>query len=976
VPREVDETLTYDDGTGPGKVGPSDLPRGTAVERYLILDRVGEGGMGIVYAAFDPALDRRVALKFLNRNRSDASDVFERRLLREAQAMARLSHPNVVAAYDVGTFYGHVFVAMEFVDGTDLRRWLREPGRTFDEIVDAFCAAGRGLAAAHAAGVVHRDFKPGNVLVDRSDRPRVTDFGLSRAAQSGSADAIAGEEPESEERPRTLLSGQFDTSLTRTGAVLGTPSYMSPEQLLGRSVDERSDQFSFSVALYEAVHGEHPFRGSDTSQLVDNAVAGRVAPPPPSANVPRWCRRALLRGLQTRPEDRFPSMDALLAELSERPRRRRRNLVVAAIAALVAAAGVLALWPGDPERAAPRCQNGSARLDRIWDAPRQESARAAFERAGRGGAETWKSFAAILDRRTSAWAAMHDQACAATHVHGGQSAEVLDLRMECLDRKLQEMNALVEAFADKPDAAALDRSVEAADKLSPISACADIANLRAVVPLPEDAAARAKVAAVRQRLARSRALYDAGRYEQGRAYMAPLKAEADALGYAPLASEAAKALADHLSVLDKLEEAEKALFEAAEKAVSGRDAELEAEAWVSLVSNYARQGKVAEGLLAARTAELAVGRAHADPALRARLMGNTGYVNRNAGNLTAAFDYFRRAADLRKQSVGVGSTLYADALGNAGGVLVDLGRTREALTYIEESLAVRRAVLRPGHPDLAFSYHALGVANSDLGRFRHARDSLQQAVDLRTAELGPEHTETLFSLQSLAQAESGLGNYARSLELYDRLLTIQRRVLGPDHIFLGAVYLEVGDTQRSAGLLDRAEQSLRSAIAHNARLGAPEHVNTGFALTSLGLLHNGRGQHRLGLEECRRAMAILRKELGDDSSGLSWTQECIGEALLGAGDVLAARAELEAALEGASKPDAAPQRIAALRFQLARALDTIPSEKTRARELARMALDQLRAAEGAPPELVARIEAWLAPAKDGQRRDQRREQGR
>jgi TolB-like protein/Tfp pilus assembly protein PilF len=292
--------------------------------RYALLELVAGGGMGVVYLARDPELNRKVAVKLLRPSawarlsRSEARS----RLLREAQAMAQLSHPNVIAVYDVGTFEDQVFIAMEYISGHTLSQWLEQEHRSTREILDVFVPAGRGLAAAHAAGVVHRDFKPDNVLISETGQVKVLDFGLARAIETA--------QEEHRLRPsHTPGAGGVEVStpgvlaepLTRTGTFLGTPNYMAPEQLMCQSTAAGSDQFSYCVALYEALYGERPFHGNTVETLLADVVAGKVKEPPNSHGVPGWVRRILLRGLSPDPDDRYPSVDALLQALVEGQKR-------------------------------------------------------------------------------------------------------------------------------------------------------------------------------------------------------------------------------------------------------------------------------------------------------------------------------------------------------------------------------------------------------------------------------------------------------------------------------------------------------------------------------------------------------------------------------------------------------------------------------------------------------------------------------
>jgi serine/threonine protein kinase len=277
------------------------------IGRFKVTHKLGEGGMGVVYAAHDAELDRNVAIKLL---RSDSGDTSSGRvrLLREARAMAKLSHPNVITIYDVGALDQHVFIAMELVHGTSLRSWLKQRPRTWRGALECFVEAGRGLAAAHSAGLIHRDFKPDNVLVGDDGRVRVLDFGLARASD-GEPDDVT---PDGESFSPAEAVGR----LTLTGAVIGTPGYMAPEQWRGGDVDHRTDQFAFCIALWEAVFGQRPFGGSGATAIAARVMAGDIRRPPEDRNVPAWLVRVLRRGLSVDPAQRYRSMDALLAVLS------------------------------------------------------------------------------------------------------------------------------------------------------------------------------------------------------------------------------------------------------------------------------------------------------------------------------------------------------------------------------------------------------------------------------------------------------------------------------------------------------------------------------------------------------------------------------------------------------------------------------------------------------------------------------------
>ena len=306
--------------TGVFLAGPLKLSPGYAIGRYVVRELLGVGGMGEVYVAHDPDLGREVAIKLVAPalGDSDAREIFEARFRREARALARVAHPNVVAVHDVGRVEDRMFIAMELVEGETIAAWCRSERRTARAILEHFVAAGRGLAAAHAAGIVHRDVKPGNMMLGKDGRVRVVDFGLARAPHE-------------------------DGDLTLAGAVLGTPQYMAPEQHRGDDADARTDQFAFCVALYWALFGRYPFEGATPAALARAVMLGEPREPPRRADVSRRIRRALRRGMSGARGARFATLDELLAELAPEPARRRAWAVPAIGAGLAAAAAVAAV---------------------------------------------------------------------------------------------------------------------------------------------------------------------------------------------------------------------------------------------------------------------------------------------------------------------------------------------------------------------------------------------------------------------------------------------------------------------------------------------------------------------------------------------------------------------------------------------------------------------------------------------------------
>src|SRR4051812_22512551 len=514
---------------------PATLARGAGIGRYIVLAMVGRGGMGEVYAAYDPELDRKVAVKLLRVKPGNGVTLTEgrARTLREAQAIARLSHPNVVVAYDVGTFEDKVFIAMEYVEGNTVTYWLQVQQRSWRDIVKVFMDAGRGLAAAHEKGLIHRDFKTDNVMVSRDRHVRVMDFGLARQVQEKSAPAPApaavagpastgsrstgsGVVPPlpfriltagsgaSNDGPPTLVvttdpsapiplegrtsSGMFDARLTRTGALMGTPAYMAPEQFLGTPTDARSDQFSFCISLYEALYGERPFEGSTMSTLTANVVQGNVREAPAGSKIPLWVRKVLLRGLMPRAKDRWPSMEALLEALAKDPNVQRRKWLAAAGGVMLIGGMFLAgrALIGDQSQV---CSGGPPKLAGIWDLQRpgepeparHAQIRNAFMATGKSYApDVFATVNRTLTTYAQNWANMYRDACEATEVRREQSAEVLDLRMSCLTERLGGVKALTDVFTDA-SGEVVENAVTATNSLASLDRCADIPLLRAVV---------------------------------------------------------------------------------------------------------------------------------------------------------------------------------------------------------------------------------------------------------------------------------------------------------------------------------------------------------------------------------------------------------------------------------------------------------------------------------------------------------------
>lgn len=477
------------------------------VGRYIVLEILGSGGMGAVYRVYDPKLGREIALKLLRPDLGASDPDAEARIVREAQAMAQLTHPNVLPVYDVEVLDDAVFITMECVDGVTLRTWLKQP-RPTHEVLDVFRRAGLGLAAAHAGGLVHRDFKPGNVLVGKDGQVRVMDFGLARSYLDADdshcsirrATSLA---PISPEITQSISHDVLGTPLTQVGAVVGTPPYMAPEQHDGQAPDAISDQFSFCVSLFEALYGTRPFPSRRIEELEATKKAGKIAELPSKHGVAPWLHSIVIRGLSPDPKARWPSMDALLQALADDPvRRRKRWLAVAAM--VLATTGTAAAIAHERDRASHACDNVAAGIEATFDARVSSRLASALQTAG-VPEPVWSRLRSDIEHRVASWADERRNACEASRIRHEQSTEMLELRSACLDAHRRQLAALLDALPTVTwPAPALERS---ATRLGHASECRDRDTLELEYGPHED---RRRREATRDALASAQSLGDIG----------------------------------------------------------------------------------------------------------------------------------------------------------------------------------------------------------------------------------------------------------------------------------------------------------------------------------------------------------------------------------------------------------------------------------------------------------------------------------
>ncbi|MBL8607052.1 MAG: serine/threonine protein kinase, partial [Myxococcales bacterium] len=707
---------------------------GDRVGRYVVVGALGEGAMGVVYAAHDPELDRKVALKLL---RPGSAPGAGERMQREAQAMARIAHPNVVAIHDVGRFQGAVYLAMEHVVGATLRGWCAAAERTREARLAVMLEAGRGLAAAHAAGLVHRDFKPENVLVGDDGRARVTDFGLARlGAPSADAALDAGESLE----------------LTRAGALVGTPAYLAPELWAGGAATPASDQLAFAVTLHEVLFGVRPFAGRTAAELRAALERGPTLAADAGDLAPSFAR-ALARD----PSARVPSMDALLAALAPRPRARRVTWVAAAIAAAAIACGVIVAL-GVRRPAPDPCAGGAALTARVLDEGRASRIRQAFGATG----APWAPAAAeraIADLRAfcTRWTSAHRAACEATAVRHAQSPALLDARMHCLSRRL-EVAASIAGGLERATPEVTLAAGEATAALPDLAPCDDAAGLGALEPRP----AGPRAVALRDlegRLAAARADGAAGvASEESLAAARALVVEADAIGYRPAIAEARLVAASALRRRGEIALAEREAGAALVAAEGGRDDRAAAAVWLELLAVRAERGGFAEVVASEAPATAAIARLGSPADLEAALRFLLGVARTNTGELDLARRDLDASLAARERLHGerhLDVTRTLTALGNLARVR---GERARALELHERALGIDAELLGSEHPALARHHHNAGGVLRLEGRLAEARARYERALALEARGYGASslavgRTENSLGLVAIAERD-------------------------------------------------------------------------------------------------------------------------------------------------------------------------------------------------------------------------------
>jgi serine/threonine-protein kinase len=856
--------------------------RGATIGRYIVLDTVGAGTMGTVYAAYDPELDRRIAVKVLSTSQS-RSPKARMRLLREARALARLSHPNVIQVYDVGVQNDDVFVAMELIEGQSLDHvTAAEPRPGWRQVVAWFIESARGLAAAHAVGIIHRDFKPSNVLIGRDGRVRVADFGLAAAIHRDLSDQtelslvgveasisavrtlseVAPAEPEAAGENSGALA-PIDAHITDPGTIMGTPAFMAPEQHSGDEVGPQADQYSFCVALYAGLYGYLPFPVPESArpmvELLTQKVREQIAPPPASTDVPAWLHAVVLRGMAARPEQRWPSMSALMDALLDDPavRRQRVQRTVAAVASVALLIGLAAYgWLRPGVAPGPSCQDSARYLAGVWDERTRQAIRSAFQATARPyAAVTFDRVAGILDGYAAEWTAMRTEACEATRVRKEQSERALDLRMYCLHQRKSRLSALTQLLAQDTTTQVLDNSIRAAMALPPVDYCGDIDALMATIPPPEDPAVRTAVDGLQARLDRADALADsAGRYREALVEALAVLDQSKAVNYLPIQARAMFLTAKMRRRVGDTAAAESLLRELVPLAARVQDDALVARAWTELLWTMGYvEARHEEALSLALAAQGAVERT-GDDLLRADLWLTLGAILYSKGEYARAAEYETRALDAQESALGPKHPDVAQALNNLAVSLGDMGDHQAARPLLERALSIRTELLGPKHPLVAQSMTNLAHTLAELGEFAAARDLHERALAVFEESLGPAHWLVGYALDRKAHTLLLMGEYEQARVTYERAIAVREAAQGKDHPGLAEPLLGLGEVllaQASPGAaVPLFERALTVADGAGTQVLARSRFGLARALWDAG-------------RERERALSLARQALED-----------------------------------------------------------------------------------------------------------------
>ncbi len=911
---------------GPTAREPTALVIADAVGRYVVVSRLGAGGMGVVYAAYDPELDRRVALKLLRGG--DESGVATGRLLREAQAMAKLSHPNVIAVHDVGEHEGSVFVAMEFVDGGTIGQWAREQPRGWREIVRVFTDAGRGLAAAHAHELVHRDFKPDNVMVGKDGRVRVMDFGLARASADPSAPVTAATESD----PRKPSVDALRSDLTRDGAVMGTPAYMAPEQHLGLVVGAPADQFAFCVALYECLYGERPFPGETPAQIAFNVLEGELRDPPSGTDVPSWVRAVVVRGLAREPQARWPSMHALIAALGRDPSQQRR-VYMGSFAVVAIAVGGWGWHELGRARAREACEVAAQAIDETWHPARADAVADAFAGTGLGYAsDSWTRATSLFDDWSDRWSEARRRVCTASTIDDNLAVATADASTRCLDAQRHRLEALL-GVLERADPAAVSRAVSSAADLPAPATCLDPARLaewEADTPRTRDARQ-----AIRDRLANADAMRASARFDEALELAQGAATDAEVMEANDLRARALLDASIGLGELGRLEEAATAARDAYMTAGAEGDdrvALLAASRLVEVLGG--RLTRHDEATWWTDLVHMHIDRLGEDTALEvATAYSALGLFDGGRGAYDEAHDHLERSLKMRIELLGQTHPAVARSWVASGMNALARGDHETALEQVQRGLNLREAVYGPDHPRVADVLNNLANVLRTMGRYDEAEPLYRRCLEIKEAALGPEHLDLAVPLNNLGFMYTLQDRYDEAEAALEQALAIKEKALGPDNPDLARTLANLGAAYRQHGKLGLAEATMKRAVDLHVRSLGADHPTVAITMSNYALLLKAQGKFEEAREIYLKIVPVQEKALGGTHPDLGSSLANLATIERELGRDTDAQGHLERALEIMQAEEVPPGHRALVQYELGSLLWASGGDRQRAVEL-------------------------------------------
>ncbi len=946
----------------------------TTIGRFQILRQLGEGGMGVVYAAYDDKLDRKIAIKVL---RGKASRTARARLLREAQALAKVVHPNIVGVHEVGEHDGQIYLAMEFVRGQSLNEWIEQP-RPWREVLEVFKQAAIGLDVAHRHNLVHRDFKPHNAILSEDGVTKVLDFGLARTGEQAELPE-AGDTP----GPKSLLSEH----LTHTGAIMGTPAYMSPEQHSGLQATAQSDQFSFCIALYEALYGQHPYDTSSLSDLVMGIVEGKINEPPRGTDVPQWVRKIVWRGLSVAPEDRFASMAEVVAALAADPAKTRRKWYLAAASVVAMGTGSVALaqFQAPEQVVAPVCVDFDKVATTAWSPEHRQAIASAFAGIEAAyAADTAKRVETELDNYVDRWLAARSQQCEA-HERGEISDTLYDRSTACFDQRLAQLGTLVEGLAEgTPEV--LEQASVAVVSLPAVEVCTNKDLLNAEVALPDDLAVATQVQQAREDLARAEAEILLGKYEQAQARAKPITALADELNYPPLRVESMLVSGSTWMWLGNGEKAAGEFAEAASLAVAEGSMADAAEAVAKKLFVDAELNGQAEDSWKQRwIAESLAERVPEDTYLQWLVANNLGVVAERAGETDLASDRYSRALSIAQvdDSLKFQEVL---SLQNLGLLTVALSDFNKAQDYCQRSIMRAEQILGREHPLLPDFLYALSYIELGRGHPRTSYDLLRRAMAILNRPNAPTELKLQISIDLASVARLRRDPVATDhANYYEQHASegspwVQMQAIQIADLFTDKRSIEVRISELVQTSSELGEQA--QVLAHRDAsylLWLQKKYSIAYEFSG-ALLEHAKALELPPLEVAgyhilhgailskldRRDEAIEHLTLGLDNIHANnvderpWAHKELGDIYTLQKDYTKAATHYREALTGYADYDADHPRLAEVRFAFAQSLGVAGESLSEARTLAEQALTAYRQlGDGFSPEQTE-VESWLA----------------